>query len=199
MKSFPVWICAAAAACTAWAVETKVWKQSEAADFEKGKREALALSSDGALFLAPVWKRLADLETPLVWSVLPAPGGAVHAAPATARSTASTPQAAARFFADLGSGSVYALACGAGRAPFMQGSVRRAKCSASARTARQSCTAQLEPRYIWALVAGEGAPCLRPPATPARSCTSLPTARRAFFMTLPKLTCARWHATARGT
>ncbi|MGB9611474.1 MAG: hypothetical protein ACPL7M_10930, partial [Bryobacteraceae bacterium] len=79
MKCHPVWILAAVAACTAWAVETKVWKQNEAADFEKGKRESLALSSDGALFLAPAWKRLADLETPLVWSLLPAPGGGAWA------------------------------------------------------------------------------------------------------------------------
>lgn len=155
MKSIPVWICAAAAACAAWAVETKVWKQSEAADFEKGKREALALSSDGVLFLAPVWKQLADLETPLVWSLLPAPGGAVYAGAGDGKVYRIDAQGRRTVFADLGSGSVYALAAGPGGAIYAglspEGKVFRIGTDGQA-----ALHAQLEPRYIWALVAGEG-------------------------------------------
>ncbi len=75
MRQTLAWILAGVAACAAYAVETRLWKQSEAADFEKGKLERLALSSNGELSLAPEWRRVADLETPLVWSLLAAPGG----------------------------------------------------------------------------------------------------------------------------
>ncbi|MCS7044350.1 MAG: hypothetical protein NZR01_16310 [Bryobacteraceae bacterium] len=155
MKSIPVWICAAAAACTAWAIETKVWKQSEAADFEKGKRQALALSSDGVLSLAPVWKQLADLETPLVWSLLPAQGGGVYAGAGDGKVYRIDAQGRRTVFSDLGSGAVYALAAGPGGALFAglspEGKVFRIGADGKA-----VLHAQLEPRYIWALVAGEG-------------------------------------------
>ena len=154
MKSIPVWITAAAAACAAWAVETKVWKQNEAADFEKGKREALALSSDGTLSLAPAWNRLADAETPLLWSLLVLPGGDVLAGAGDGKVYRIDAQGRRSVFAELGSGAVHALAAGAGGVVFA-GLSPEGKVFRIAPGGKPELHAQLEPRYIWALVPGE--------------------------------------------
>lgn len=152
MKPIPVWISAAVAVCAAYAVETKLWKQSEEADFEKGKIERLALASDGRLTLAPAWKRVADAETAFVWSLLPVPGGAVLAGSGDGKVLRIDAQGRSRAFADLGSGSVYALAAGPGGTVYAalspEGKIFRIGADGKA-----ALHAQLEPRYVWALIA----------------------------------------------
>lgn len=152
MKPIPVWTSAALAVCAAYAVETKLWKQSEAADFEKGKIERLALSSDGRLTLAPVWKRVADAETAFVWALLPAPGGAVLAGSGDGKVLRIDAQGKSSVFADLGSGSVHALAAAPGGAVYAalspEGKIFRIGADGKA-----ALHAQLEPRYVWALIA----------------------------------------------
>ncbi len=152
MKPIPVWTSAALAVCAAYAVETKLWKQSEAADFEKGKIERLALASDGRLTLAPAWKRVADADTPFVWALLPASGGAVLAGSGDGKVVRIDAQGKSSVFADLGSGSVHALAAAPGGAVYAalspEGKIFRIGADGKA-----ALHAQLEPRYVWALIA----------------------------------------------
>ncbi len=152
MRKTLAWILAGIAACAAYAVETRLWKQSEAADFGKGKLERLALSSDGELSLAPEWRRVADVETPLVWSLLAAPGGAVFAGGGDGKVYRIDAQGRKSVFADLGSGSVHALAAAPGGAIYAalspEGKVFRIDAGGKA-----VLHAQIEPRYIWALLA----------------------------------------------
>lgn len=152
MKPIPVWISAALAVCAAYAVETKLWKQSEAADFEKGKIERLALSSDGRLTLAPVWKRVADAETAFVWALMPAPGGAVLAGSGDGKVLRIDAQGKSSVFAELGSGSVHALAAAPGGAVYAalspEGKIFRIGADGKA-----ALHAQIEPKYVWALIA----------------------------------------------
>lgn len=155
MKSISASILAGLAACAAYAVETRLWKQSEAADFEKGKIERLALSSAGHVELAPVWRPLADVETPLLWSLLPAPGGSLFAGSGDGKVFRIDAQGNRSVFADLGSGSVYALAAAPGGAIYAalspEGKVFRIGADGTA-----ALHAQIEPRYIWALIAEPG-------------------------------------------
>jgi hypothetical protein len=152
MRPRLAWILAGIAACAAYAVETRLWKQSEAADFEKGKLERLALSSDGELSLAPEWRRVADVETPLVWSLLAAPGGTVYAGAGDGKVYRIDAQGRKSVFADLGSGSVHALAAAPGGAIYAalspEGKIFRIGADGKA-----ALHAQVEPRYIWALLA----------------------------------------------
>lgn len=152
MKPIPTWTAAALAVCVAYAVETKLWKQSEAADFEKGKIERLALSSDGRLALAPVWKRVADAETSFVWALLPGPGGTVFAGSGDGKVLRIDAQGRSAVFADLGSGSVHALAPAPGGALYAalspEGKVFRIGADG-----KPVLHAQVEPRYVWALIA----------------------------------------------
>jgi hypothetical protein len=152
MKPITVWTSAALAVCAAYAVETKLWKQSEAADFEKGKIERLALSSDGRLTLAPAWKRVADAETSSVWALLPLPGGAVLAGSGDGKVLRIDAQGKAAVAADLGSGAVYALAAAPGGAVYAalspEGKIFRIGADG-----KPVLHAQIEPRYVWALIA----------------------------------------------
>lgn len=152
MKPIPTWTAAALAVCAAYAVETKLWKQSEAADFEKGKIERLALASDGRLTLAPVWKRVADAETPFVWALLPGPGATVFAGTGEGKVLRIDAQGKSAVFAELGSGAVYALAPAPGGALYAalspEGKIFRIGADG-----KPVLHAQIEPRYVWALVA----------------------------------------------
>lgn len=152
MKSISAFILAGMFSCTARAVETRLWKQNEAADFEKGKLQRLALSSNGVLTLAPEWRRLADVETPLVWSLLAATGGVVFVGAGDGKVYRIDAQGRKSVFADLGGGSVHALAASrdgtvyAGLSP--EGKIFRIGADG-----RPALHAQIEPRYIWALIA----------------------------------------------
>jgi len=52
-----------------WAVETRLWEQSEQADFEKGTLTKLSLSSEGHLSPAPVLREVHDAATTFLWGV----------------------------------------------------------------------------------------------------------------------------------
>lgn len=153
MKPIIVWMAAAMAACTAGAVETKLWTQSEAGDFEKGTLKGLALSSDGTLTLAPLWQRLADAETPLLWSVARDARGVLYAGGGDGKVYEAGSRGQCRAVADLGSGSVYALALGKGGEIYAAlspgGKIFRVDPAGKA-----AVLAELKARYVWALAWG---------------------------------------------
>ncbi|MCU0228272.1 MAG: hypothetical protein MUF01_11590 [Bryobacterales bacterium] len=64
----------------AHAVETSTWTQSSSEEFQKGKRERVALRSDGTLMLAPAVKELLDAGSGAVWALAADSSGAVYAA-----------------------------------------------------------------------------------------------------------------------
>ena len=51
------------------AVETETWRQSSYEEFEQGKRERVALRSDGLLTLSPEQKELLDSSADAVWAL----------------------------------------------------------------------------------------------------------------------------------
>ena len=51
------------------AVETRAWRQTDFADFEKGSLKRLSLRSDGRLSLAPAVKELLDASVGYLWAV----------------------------------------------------------------------------------------------------------------------------------
>lgn len=51
------------------AVETNTWTQSSTEDFLKGRREKIALRSDGALQLAPALKEILDPSANAIWAI----------------------------------------------------------------------------------------------------------------------------------
>jgi hypothetical protein len=51
------------------AVETRVWEQSEQADFARGTRKGLSIRSDGRLSLAPAFKELDSTGVPYLWAL----------------------------------------------------------------------------------------------------------------------------------
>jgi hypothetical protein len=64
-----VFFACAALAVNSYAVETKFWRQSEQADFEKGSLDKLSLRSDGRLSLGPAFPEIFDSATPYLWSI----------------------------------------------------------------------------------------------------------------------------------
>jgi hypothetical protein len=61
------------------AVETRLWEQSEQADFDKGTLTKLALSSDGRLSTAPVVRELHDANVTFLWAIARDSKGNVYA------------------------------------------------------------------------------------------------------------------------
>jgi len=61
------------------AVETRVWEQSEQADFEKGILTKLSLSSDGHLSPAPVLREIHDAGSTFLWAVARDSKGSIYA------------------------------------------------------------------------------------------------------------------------
>jgi hypothetical protein len=57
------------AACALCAAETRIWSQSEYADFEKGDRKKVSLSSDGHLRLAPLFQEIFDSSSVYLWAL----------------------------------------------------------------------------------------------------------------------------------
>ncbi len=72
--------------CLVWAEGTQLWKQSTAAEFEKGTSHGIAIRSDGMLELAPAAKIVATTASTYVWGVASdAQGNAYLAAGSPAR------------------------------------------------------------------------------------------------------------------
>jgi hypothetical protein len=51
------------------AAETRTWTQADRADFDKGDRKKLSLSSDGAIRLAPAFQELLDSSSVYLWAL----------------------------------------------------------------------------------------------------------------------------------
>jgi hypothetical protein len=61
------------------AVETRVWQQSDQADFERGTLHKLSLSSEGRLTPAPIVKEIYDASVTFLWSVARDSKGNIYA------------------------------------------------------------------------------------------------------------------------
>lgn len=61
-------------------VETETWRQSSLEDFSQGKRERVALRSDGLLTLSPELKELLDTSADAIWSLAADRKGNVYTA-----------------------------------------------------------------------------------------------------------------------
>lgn len=72
-----VLVCISAA--TLLAARTNFWTHKDAADFESGRLEGIALSSNGELSLAPELRQLLDAPVAYLCSVVVAPDGTVYA------------------------------------------------------------------------------------------------------------------------
>jgi hypothetical protein len=59
----------AAAPLLCFAVETKVWEQSDQAVFARGTPKDLSIRSDGHLTLAPVFQELDSTGVPYLWAI----------------------------------------------------------------------------------------------------------------------------------
>ena len=71
---------AALLAAAASAEKTRQWRQSDAADFEKGVAERVSIRSDGSLTLAPKLAELYDAGSSYLWDMVVTPDGTVYAA-----------------------------------------------------------------------------------------------------------------------
>lgn len=60
--------------------ETSTWTQSSVEDFLKGKREKIALRSDGALQLAPALKEILDPSSNAIWAIASDSQGTLYTA-----------------------------------------------------------------------------------------------------------------------
>lgn len=110
MNLFRLFVGAACAAGCAWSVDTRVWTQSEAAEFEKGTLKGVALSSNGRLTLAPVFQELFESGVPLLWAAASDAQGNVYAAGAEGKLYTVGRDGKGRLLATLTGGDVYALA-----------------------------------------------------------------------------------------
>jgi hypothetical protein len=70
----------ALAGLPAFAASSSVWEMTSFSDFVKGKFDGVSLGRDGRLSLAPKLDTFFASEQPVIWSVVPGPGGALYAA-----------------------------------------------------------------------------------------------------------------------
>ncbi len=66
--------------CPARGVETETWRQSSHEDLAQGKRERIALRSDGLLTLSPALKELLDTSADAIWALAADSKGNVYTA-----------------------------------------------------------------------------------------------------------------------
>jgi hypothetical protein len=62
-----------------WSVETRTWRQGEAADFEKASLKRIAVRSDGRLTLGPVFAEVLDAGLPYLWALAQDSKGTIYA------------------------------------------------------------------------------------------------------------------------
>lgn len=142
---------ALAAAFVLHAVETKLWTQSEAAEFEKGTIENLALSSTGRLTLAPEFRELHDPALPQLWSGAIDSKGTLYAGGAEGRLLAVAPGGAAKELAALEGGAIHALALNA-KDELYAAVMPGAKIYKVNPNGAAAVFAEPKARYIWAMV-----------------------------------------------
>jgi len=141
-----------AASFSLFAVETLLWTQSEATEFDKGTLDGLALSSTGRLTLAPVFRELHDPALPQLWTAAAGRNGALYAAGAEGRIIVLPPNnAPARTLATLEGGSIHALAVHSSGDVYAAVSPG-AKIYKVTPAGAVSLFAEPAARYIWALV-----------------------------------------------
>jgi len=84
-------------AVSAWAQSTRTWEQTKYDDFEKGTAHGVAVSSDGALMLAPAFTALYTSPSTYLWDIATDAEGNVYAAAGSpARVYRLTPDGKAR-------------------------------------------------------------------------------------------------------
>lgn len=142
---------ALAAACALWAVETKLWTQSEASEFEKGTIEGIALSSAGRLTLAPVFRELHDPALPQLWSAAADSKGTLYAGGAEGQVLILAPGGQAKVLATLDGGSVHALALNA-KDELFAAVMPGAKIYRIAAGGTATLFAEPKAHYLWAMV-----------------------------------------------
>lgn len=183
-----------AAAFVLHAVETRLWTQSEAAEFDKGTIENLALSSTGRLTLAPEFRELHDPALPQLWSGATDAKGTLYAGGAEGRILAIAPGGAAKVLATLEGGAIHALALNA-KDELYAAVMPGAKIYRITPNGEAKVFAEPKARYIWAMVfdktgtlyaaAGDPGQVLR--ITPAGEVTVLFDAEEAHVRSLAML------------
>lgn len=105
----------AASATVCFAVQTRVWEQSEQQDFTHGSLKHVSVRSDGRLTLAPRFEELDSTNVPYLWAIAQDSKGTIYyggGAPtgATTKVIALAPDGKPRTFAQLTGLEVHALA-----------------------------------------------------------------------------------------
>lgn len=98
-----------------FAVDTKVWDQSDESDFSHGTAKQLAIRSDGRLSLSPEFKELDSTTIPYLWTVVQDSKGTLYysgGAPtgATARIIAMRPGEKSKVYSEIAGLEIHALA-----------------------------------------------------------------------------------------
>jgi hypothetical protein len=99
------------AAAAAFAVETKVWVNSQVQEFDKGTLKGVSLSNSGHISLAPKLAERLDAGASHLWSTVAGSGGRVYAGGSDGKVYVLDAAGKSRTLATLeGAGTVYALA-----------------------------------------------------------------------------------------
>src|SRR5581483_7832372 len=62
-------VCLAAVPSLLFAVETRIWEQSDQSEFASGSVQHLSIRSDGRVMLAPQFKELDSTSVPYLWAI----------------------------------------------------------------------------------------------------------------------------------
>lgn len=139
------------AAVTLHAVETKLWTQSEASEFEKGTLRGLALSSSGRLSLAPEFRELHDPALPQLWSAASDSRGNLYVGGSEGKLFARPANGEFRHLATLDGGAVHALAVNA-KDELFAAVMPGAKIYQVSPNGAATLFAEPPARYLWAMV-----------------------------------------------
>jgi sugar lactone lactonase YvrE len=146
-------LAAGVAAALAWAVDTRTWTESEAAEFEKGNTTGLALSSRGRLTLAPALATVAEADAAQLWCLAGDAHGHIYAGASDGKVYAVESGGGARLLTKLSGGSIYALALSHDGQLYAAVSPE-AKIYRIDAAGNSQVLAALKAHYIWALVPG---------------------------------------------
>ena len=110
-----IFSCLLLASLPCFAVETRLWDQSDASDFGRGTTDKLSIHSDGRLALAPASRELDSTSIPYLWAIAQDSKGTIYyagGAPtgATTKIFALSRAGKARPFAEVAGLEVHALA-----------------------------------------------------------------------------------------
>ncbi|HLI64291.1 MAG TPA: two-component regulator propeller domain-containing protein [Terriglobales bacterium] len=143
-------------AASCWAQTTRTWEQSTYSEFERGSAHGVAISSDGALTLAPTFNQLYTSPSTYIWDLASDSEGNVYAAAGSpARVYKLTPAGKARIIfapeelqvqaiaVDPNSGAIYAATSPDGKVyKLMHGGPAPRKALGSAHTTAEVAAAQ---------------------------------------------------------